>query len=546
MGVEGRDGALSFNGVSWSRRTLLGGAGLSDVSCSSASFCVAVDSNGRALSFNGFSWSAPVSIDGDDGLESVSCASSSFCVAVDAGGHAVVFDGVSWSEPALIDSNGEVRSVSCASSSFCVAVDAGGDAVVFDGVAWGEPVMVYRRGEAPAVSCVSSAFCVAIDREGDATIFDGTSWSIPTAIGPGELESLSCASTSFCIAGGRSYEVTFNGVSWSDPIETDVGVLFSTSVSCASSLFCTLVGDGTTTIALNDGSWDAPAEIDSGDLTAVSCPSSSFCVAVDGDGRVLTDTPLPLPPAGVSPPAISGTPAQGHALTETPGSWINAPTSYSYQWQDCNSSGEDCKDIEGATGQTYALTTADVSHTIRVREAATNSSGTSTATSSPTAVVQGLPIAVSVRCVDAAAHVAAKTIEVAKASDVSVRSDVALIPLTYRGTSGSSCTATLTLSVLERRDRGKLLAVSAHDATRRKISKPRLSSLTVIIAHKTITLQGGVRETVHIPLNAAGKRLLNARHTLAAKLIFDDPDLPAISQIVKLKAPSKRPRSSRQ
>jgi hypothetical protein len=241
-----------------------------------------------------------------------------------------------------------------------------------------------------------------------------------------------------------------------------------------------------------------------------------------------------LPPAGVSPPTISGTPAQGKTLTETPGSWINDPTHYSYQWQDCNSSGEDCTYIQGATGPSYTLTALDVTHTIRVQETATNASGTSIATSSPTATVQGLPITVSVRCPRAAANAAKKTIEVTRASDVSVRSDVARIPLTYRGT-GSSCTATLTLSVLERRDRGQLLAVSALSMMRRRrTSKPRLSSRTVVLARETITLRRGKRKTVRILLNAAGKRLLDVRHTLAAELSFDNTDLPAFGQLVKL------------
>src|SRR5436190_18674750 len=47
-----------------------------------------------------------------------------------------------------------------------------------------------------------------------------------------------------------------------------------------------------------------------------------------------------VPPVNVSPPSISGTAQQGQTLTEAHGSWTNGPTSYSYQWLQCNSLGE--------------------------------------------------------------------------------------------------------------------------------------------------------------------------------------------------------------
>src|SRR5438132_12303368 len=48
---------------------------------------------------------------------------------------------------------------------------------------------------------------------------------------------------------------------------------------------------------------------------------------------------LPLPPSSTSPPTITGTPKQGQTLTEVHGSWTNSPTSYAYQWLQCNSEG---------------------------------------------------------------------------------------------------------------------------------------------------------------------------------------------------------------
>ena len=96
----------------------------------------------------------------------------------------------------------------------------------------------------------------------------------------------------------------------------------------------------------------------------------------------------PDPPLDTTVPAISGTPSQGQTLTESHGVWSNSPTAYTYQWEDCDPSGEPCTPISGATDQTYTLTAGDVGDTIRVQEAASNAGGAGQpAPSAPTAVV---------------------------------------------------------------------------------------------------------------------------------------------------------------
>lgn len=94
------------------------------------------------------------------------------------------------------------------------------------------------------------------------------------------------------------------------------------------------------------------------------------------------------PPVNSSPPAISGSASQGQTLIESHGSWSGAPTAYAYQWARCDSSGNGCVSISGATGQSYTITAADVGHTIRVFEDASNADGVgTTAESAATAVV---------------------------------------------------------------------------------------------------------------------------------------------------------------
>src|SRR5207237_283133 len=97
---------------------------------------------------------------------------------------------------------------------------------------------------------------------------------------------------------------------------------------------------------------------------------------------------LPEAPANTAPPTISGTAQQNQTLSTSNGSWTNSPTSFTYQWQRCDSGGANCAAISGATNQTYTVTAANVGFTLRVAVTAKNAGGSSRpATSAQTAVV---------------------------------------------------------------------------------------------------------------------------------------------------------------
>ena len=109
-------------------------------------------------------------------------------------------------------------------------------------------------------------------------------------------------------------------------------------------------------------------------------------------------------PASTAPPAISGQTSEGDTLSTTNGAWNNNPTSYAYQWEDCNSSGASCANIGNATSSTYTLTTTDVSNTVRVVVTATNIYGAGQATSAAVGPVTsssgGLSPGVSLQQID--------------------------------------------------------------------------------------------------------------------------------------------------
>ena len=98
------------------------------------------------------------------------------------------------------------------------------------------------------------------------------------------------------------------------------------------------------------------------------------------------------PPANAAAPTISGTAQQGQTLTASNGSWSGtSPLSYRYQWRRCDTAGNTCSNISGATNQSYLLAAADVGTTTRVVVTATNTAGNRSATSAQTAVVQSTP-----------------------------------------------------------------------------------------------------------------------------------------------------------
>jgi hypothetical protein len=72
-------------------------------------------------------------------------------------------------------------------------------------------------------------------------------------------------------------------------------------------------------------------------------------------------------------------------LSSRPGEW-NAPTgagniTYTYQWETCDSQGNNCQLIAGAQGTTYTLAPSDVGHTIRLQVTASDQDGSTSATS---------------------------------------------------------------------------------------------------------------------------------------------------------------------
>ncbi|HET7013064.1 MAG TPA: hypothetical protein VFI65_04085 [Streptosporangiaceae bacterium] len=279
---------------------------IASLDCPSLRLCVAGDDAGNLLiatnpaggagAWHRVHLSEPV---GD--ITAIGCAGTAFCVAADNQGDIVWSadprGGASAWQVADVDGSAWITSVACPSESLCVAGDTSGDIVSSaDPASGGSSWHVASLGSSPGalyVSCASSTFCVST---GTTSVFTSTSpaggggaWtltaSIPAAAGIGPV---SCPTTSLCVAlGGFNFSVN-DGPS---------PVVYSTSQPTGNAADWHIVGQG------GESFFGRP-------VRALSCPSASLCLSEDTG--VVFDTTNPAgtsvttwQPAGVSAVAVS-------------------------------------------------------------------------------------------------------------------------------------------------------------------------------------------------------------------------------------------------
>ena len=99
---------------------------------------------------------------------------------------------------------------------------------------------------------------------------------------------------------------------WSSGTPIDPLLGQPTSVSCPTASFCAAVDSHGGVVIYDGSSWSIPVSIDAGnDLTSVSCPTASFCAAVDSRGGVVTyngtswSSPVTIDASVAGPDSIS-------------------------------------------------------------------------------------------------------------------------------------------------------------------------------------------------------------------------------------------------
>jgi hypothetical protein len=118
--------------------------------------------------------------------------------------------------------------------------------------------------------------------------------------------------------------------------------------------------------------------------------AASNSVGANNAVSAASPTVVAIPPSSTSPPTISGAAQVGQTLSASTGAWSgDAVTSYTYQWQNCDTFGTNCWNIAGATGATYLIPAWELNETVQVSVTASNSGGAVRATSPLTVTIGG-------------------------------------------------------------------------------------------------------------------------------------------------------------
>jgi len=179
--VLGNVGSLVWNGSGWSKRS--GATGGTDgngvLSCASSRFCANIHDN-LPNYWNGSSWrwssykteSLGDAIPHDEAfISELSCVSATFCVAVDPLTKPLIWDGHTWLYSTVSAPSSALTSVSCSTASFCVATSSGtGLALEWDGASW-TPTLPLGLGRLPTiVSCSQTRRCLAVTDRGASAV----------------------------------------------------------------------------------------------------------------------------------------------------------------------------------------------------------------------------------------------------------------------------------------------------------------------------------------------------------------------------------------
>lgn len=181
-------------------------------------------------------------------------------------------------EPASLSAREPFR-VSCASDSLCVAVDSGGDLMTSTsptatGTKW---AIGHVAGTSSflGVACPSTSLCVATNSSGDVlTSTDPAGGSATWTSGyVGALRSITCPSASLCVAVGAAAEAT-------------------TTEPSGGAATWRLDPNLDPTVGPECGKYGPGLDCRSA-LTEISCPTSSFCAALNKWGGPCTHPTRP-------------------------------------------------------------------------------------------------------------------------------------------------------------------------------------------------------------------------------------------------------------
>jgi hypothetical protein len=269
---------------------------ITDVSCATRRFCMAVDDAGFTATYSRGVWHKPVRV--AQQAAKVSCAGKSFCAVL--AGNRVYFrtaHGFSRMPKPSLPRGAALRALSCAGPRHCVALDEDGDVFTFEHGTWTTASSVVPAEEFPDVSCPTTTFCMASFVGGQVSFLHGTKWGPSRTVLSGQPSFTwgGCSARHLCAVaafGGHHARGRIHRQGHWIPERK----IFTTvhgvgprvhEVSCASKDLCVAVANAGAITSNGHGTWTRVHRISSGFIEAVSCPTDRFCVAVDGSGHAV-------------------------------------------------------------------------------------------------------------------------------------------------------------------------------------------------------------------------------------------------------------------
>ena len=317
-----RTGAVStFNGSNWSAPDKVDGINsFTAISCPTTTFCVATDAAGNYVTLNNGVWGPPTPFAPSNSpvMQGVSCSSASFCLAV---GETANFSPIdyyfyngAWYPDTVVFSPGDTSAfdaVSCTSTLVCLATDLGGGVTTFTFTPGTPPTLTHASIPTPldplatgyvgeSISCASPTSCVVGSRTNQVSVLSGSTWTTtPVFLAGSNGVRVSCT-LSTCVANdslGQGVSAVAPFSTWSATGELNMlsqidGIscfAVATSAACLAvdndgfSIAITLGASGVPTYTPAASSFDPPHT-----LTSVSCASATYCIASDTAGETVT------------------------------------------------------------------------------------------------------------------------------------------------------------------------------------------------------------------------------------------------------------------
>ena len=301
---------------------------LVSLACTGASLCIVGDEYDQIFrsttpSAGSDSWTPEATA---ESAYALACPSASLCVGATRGNILVSTEvgnpsAGRWVSTPISGGYGNMEDVTCPTSSLCLAVDSGGLLLRSTEPTGGPSAWTVEDlggGALVSISCPTATFCAAATRQGSVlTTHNPTggagAWTT-TNVAPStyEITTMACASASLCVAFMHSN--TFGRVEVRTSTNPDGGSATwegnevsgnadnssPNSMSCPSTSLCVAASDADILTTANPaggaGTWtelqlfNKPGYSWSQGFEGVSCPTSSFCLAVSAQGYLVSSS----------------------------------------------------------------------------------------------------------------------------------------------------------------------------------------------------------------------------------------------------------------